>query len=116
MKLEQVIHNMERLQKPIILRIYDEDVYENSTVMIELLRCHPEVRLKVYESNAILGHIRKLNWHGRRYLIDTSTKSVPLSLWPLVFENVNNSECCDDKSSVIYEFLKGPAFAARDDL
>ena len=47
-------------------------------------------------------------------MVDRST-GVPLSLWPLVFENINKSEDCKDKSSVIYEFLKGPAFAARND-
>lgn len=116
--LEQVIQ-MGRLQKPIMLRINDDVVQENTSVMTELLRCHPEVRLTVYnryetfEDNLELEHIYELNWHGR-YMIDGSTR-VPLSLWPRVFENVNNSKWCDDKPSVIYEFLKGPDFAGRND-
>ena len=86
---------------------------ENTSVLAELLRCHPEVRLKgydtgkVFKGNLELQHICELNWHGR-YLVDGSARA-PLSLWPSVFERVN------DKPSIIYDFLKGPAFAARND-
>ena len=115
--LENVIH-MDRLERPIVLEIHDDVVFENTSVMTELLRCHPEVRPEVndaanFEDNIELQNMWELNWHGR-YMIDGSTKA-PLSLWPRVFEIVNNSGVCDDKPSVIYEFLKGPAFAGRDE-
>ena len=108
--LAQVIY-MDRLQRPIILQIHDAVVSENASVVTKLLRCHPEVRLKVDDPHYVFGknveleHICELNGNGR-YMIDTSP-SVPLSLWPLVFENAN------DKPSIIYEFLKGPCFAAK---
>ena len=92
--------------------------------MTELLRCHPEIILPInvlyaflkdafWEENIDFEHFCDLNWHGR-YLMDKSARA-PLSLWPLVFENVNKSKECNDKPSVIYELLKGPAFAARND-
>ena len=119
--LEEVIH-MDRLQKPIILQISTGVIKENGAVITDLLRCHPEIRLKAIDpryafgDNIELEHSVNLNWHGR-YMIDRSA-IVPVSLWPLVFENVNTSNRCkdkEDKSSVIYEFLKGPAFAGRND-
>ena len=63
--------------------------------------------LYVFGGNVELKHICELNWNGR-YMIDRSTTSVPLSLWSLVFERVNG------KPSIIYEFLKGPCFAANN--
>ena len=46
------VSQMDRLQKPIILEINDDDddsfyVCDDTSVMTKLLRCHPEVRLKV---------------------------------------------------------------------
>jgi hypothetical protein len=46
-----------------------------------------------------------LNWHGR-YLLDRG--NIPYSLWALVFAKASS------KPSVVYEFLKGPGFAARN--
>ena len=115
--LEQVIQT-ERLQKPIVLNLDSVVVYENATVTTELLRCHPEVRMifddpdEPFGNSIELEHIFELNWHGR-YLLDSPLR-VPLSLWSLVFENVNKSSDYSDNASAIYEFLKGPAFAARN--
>ena len=98
--LEQVIH-MDKLQKPIKLQIRENSIRDNAAIMTKLLRCHPEVRLilgycrNFKNNNVELKHIYDWNWNGR-YLIDRSTTSVPLSLWPIVFENVKN------KPSIIY--------------
>ena len=107
--LEQVIH-MDRLQKPITMELNKDVIRQHSSVVIDLLRSHPEMRLELfypYEENRLeLYLICDLNWYGR-YLLDRKG-GAPLSLWPLVFEKANS------KPSIIYEFLKGPAFGGRD--
>ena len=55
-----------------------------------------------------------MNWHGR-YLLDRP--SVPLCIWPLVLEKVNDNEYmprdAGEKESIIYELLKGPVCGGR---
>ena len=80
----------------------------NAQELEQLLHFHPEVLL-VNESKRLvespkLRHLMALNSHGR-YLMES--QNVPLSIWSLVLERAN------EKPSVIYEFLKGPALAAR---
>ena len=71
-----------------------------------------------------LQHVMKMNWYGRYLLFSfqkeeeeekqkspttttTTTTTISNSIWPLVLEKANN------EPSVLYEFLKGPAFAER---
>jgi len=122
--MEQVI-SMKRLPKPITLESGFAEVHRDKfRTMERVLRSHPEIRLtnfstriphwwdKEYKDSG-LGYIVALNWHGR-YLQDTKSE-VPSSLWPLVFEKVNNNHEIEKavKTSVMFELLKGPAFAAK---
>ena len=77
-----------------------------------MLRSHPEIRRAWPESILVLTkqgrklqHIWKMNFFGR-YLLQNPLPS--LSIWSLVLEKANR------EPSVLYEFLKGPAFAGRD--
>lgn len=119
-----------RLPRPIILEFEEEHWLEfrglNLKFVKELLRFHPEVRLRfslrewdhekeMYEKEMMdFWHIVGMNWYGR-YLLDLP--NVPLSIWPLVLEKVNYSsyswDVDDKKASIIYELLKGPAGAGR---
>ena len=87
----------------------------------ELLRYHPEVRLSLRdydnyvedentyrfsEGMTKFWYIVNMNWHGR-YLLDRP--KVPLSIWPLVLEKVNDNDHVKDKASILYGLLKGPA-------
>ena len=87
----------------------------------EMLRYHPEVRLSLrdrstsdiylFEDNeSNIKHIFHMNWHGR-YLLDRP--NVPLSIWPLVLEKVNDNDRVEDKASILYGLLQGPAGAQR---
>lgn len=105
---DRVIH-MDRLSKPMTLMLKFFVTCRNYKAIGKLLHRHPEVRLVWGDTEYSIGdsdfkHICKLNWHGR-YLLHRTR--VPLSLWPLVFEKANN------ETDVMYEFLKGPAFASR---
>ena len=51
-----------------------------------------------------------MNWHGR-YLLDRP--KVPLSIWPLVLEKVNDNDRVQDKVSILYGLLKGPVWTGR---
>lgn len=55
-------------------------------------------------------HVCDMNYHGI-YLF----RKAPLSLWPRMLEKAaNNENWCGDsdvRSSVIFDLLKGPAFA-----
>ena len=55
-------------------------------------------------------HAFNMNWHGR-YLLDRP--NVPLSIWPLVLEKVNDNDRVQDKASILYGLLQGPAGAQR---
>ena len=113
---------MPRLPRPIHLEVF---ACSRMKLLEEVLRYHPEVRLSVSktwgnekdfdvfeddESNTKCVHLVNLNWHGR-YLLDRP--NVPLSIWPLVLEKVNFGGYATDKSSIIYELLKGPAWGRR---
>ena len=108
--LEKVIE-MDRLPKRIRLRLsdycFDDDVSQPMKKL--LLHRHPEIVFdaghRYHFNDGKDGlHIFNMNLHGR-YLLDRD--DVPLSLWPLVLEKANQN------ASVIYEFLKGPSFAGR---
>ena len=94
--------------------------------LVELLRCHPEVRIPkppYYYGKPRSGddatwielrHIIRMNWHGR-YLLDRP--KAPLSLWPLVLEKVNDNRYLkkdeEERARILYEFLQGPAWGKR---
>ena len=105
-EVEPVI-SMERLSKPIELNLNATQIVNgNNFGAIEaVLRSHPEVRLRPHYYHKRVAHILHLNWCGR-YLMDSP--NVPLSLWPLVLERASG------KPDLLYEFLKGPAFAGRE--
>ena len=117
--LEQVVQ-MERLPRPIRLILDRTAITDSLREITQLLYAHPEIRLysnqdfsseslketySFQEINAFF-HILFFNFYGR-HLIDR--QAVPLSLWPLVLEKAKM------KPKIIYEFLKGPAFAGRQD-
>ena len=64
------------------------------------------------EEGRELTHALFRNWHGR-YLLDRP--NVPLSIWPLVLEKVNDNKAMDEdeQANVIYELLNGPAGFGR---
>ena len=99
---------------------YDTEEYQRE-MLEELLRYHPEVRLSLRdydnyvedentyrfsEGMTKFWYIVNMNWHGR-YLLDRP--KVPLSIWPLVLEKVNDNDHVKDKASILYGLLKGPA-------
>ena len=106
-----LVVSMKRLKKPICLSLtpYGDKFWnENTSSLTKVLWAHPELRLESEKFSKQSGqdffYVRGLNWHGR-YLLDRP--NLPLSLWPKVLEKAN------EKPSVIYEFLKGPAFVAK---
>ena len=110
---------MDRLSRPIKLVLRSESVFNNVQEIEQLLRSHPEIRLEPtgwqYERRRkrkvpTLLHCIDLNLYGR-YLLDNRNNNIPLSLWPIVLENA--LEKADDGPSIVFEFLKGPGFAAR---
>ena len=115
--LEQVVQ-MDRLPRPICLVMDITAIKDSMKDIMQLLYAHPEIKLcshqqltyeylrERHSSQEVdaFFHIFVFNIYGR-YLIDR--QGVLLSLWPQVLENAN------DKPSIIYEFLKGPAFAGR---
>ena len=113
--LDQAIQ-MDRLSRPIKLDLDKSWILKNVQEMEQLLRSHPEIRLDSFTLKCDghgwrgnfpkLAHYIDLNWHGR-YLLDNRNQQVPLSLWPLALEKVKKDP------NVMYEFLKGPGFAAR---
>ena len=93
--------------------------------LAEILQYHPEVRLSLikdsfrgtlieqrgrYYPMIEFWHAFNMNWHGR-YLLDRP--NVPLSIWPLVLEKVNDNDRVQDKASILYGLLQGPAGAQR---
>jgi hypothetical protein len=128
---------MKQLDRPIVLELPYDEIKENTIVVEKMLSSHPEIRLRpCYKQNhegltgvglsrrsfdllitllnseswlsPSLKHIWNSNWYGR-YLLDRPSE-VPLGLWPLILEKAKGEQ------SVIYEFLKGPAFVARKSL
>ena len=110
-----------RLPRPIKLDLPKPDFPDSILRIVELLRCHPEVRMP--RGYNFLGarkdafkteflHAVNMNWHGR-YLLDRP--NVPLSIWPLVLEKVNDNKAMDEdeQANVIYELLNGPAGFGR---
>ena len=111
-----------RLPRPIRFMVLESEKFSDSQLerLSELLRYHPEMILNLhtcvssdYSSKTEFWHIVYLNWHGR-YLLDRP--NVPLSIWPRVLEKVNGSKIVKDKASIIYDFLKGPAWGGRTSL
>lgn len=117
--LEHVVR-MERLDRPIFLNL-DGTVINSLPATVEaLLRSHPEIRLHnmllhEYEAQSeAFQHVYDMNWHGR-YLLHRP--AVPLGLWPLVLQKARTHMAFPDaEPSVIFELLKGPALAKRDNL
>jgi hypothetical protein len=121
--MESVL-TMKRLDRPIILHLREHFVENRQETFKTLLCNHPEMRLQIQFDNKqglpkcpskvtieenekffpSFQHIYDFNLYGR-YLM--YRPEVPLSLWIKVFEKANS------KPSVMYEFLRGPAFAAR---
>jgi hypothetical protein len=133
----EILSSMEQLDRPIVLELPYDEIKENTTVVERMLSSHPEIRLRLcykqsHEGLTSVGlsrctfdllisllssetwlspslkHIWNFNWYGR-YLLDRPSE-VPLGLWPLILEKAKQEQ------SVIYEFLKGPAFVARNSL
>jgi hypothetical protein len=112
---------MDRLPKSVEFRFDGAVLRELGADMAfeDVLRSHPEMRLKCYydhrSSRPSLNHISRLNLHGR-YLLDREP-SPPLAVWPLVLEKVNiryrwpGQETT--RASLLYDLLKGPAFASQ---
>lgn len=102
----QNVVGMTRLPKPLYLKIHAPTMFPE---MAKVLQAHPEILIP--RSVQKKGFFRskeqfqmEFNSFGR-YLLSRPT--VPSSVWALVLENAN----CNP--SLIYELLKGPAFAAR---
>jgi hypothetical protein len=106
----ECVTSMSRRKRPIIFELEHSVFDQLSETLGYVLFCHPEIRLlELWNSqkekiSSTYSRYYDLNWHGR-YLLDRD--EVPLSLWPLVLQKANS------KPTVVYEFLKGPAFAAR---
>lgn len=111
--LEQLIFMDPRIDRPMEINLHNLSplcLHTNlttTTTMGVVLKAHPVLRLSIgpaYDHETIqFQHACDLNWHGR-YLLYQPTKT-PLALWPKVLERSNS------KPSVIFELLKGPAFA-----
>eukprot|EP00980_Cylindrotheca_fusiformis_P007755 scaffold1648_cov115-Cylindrotheca_fusiformis.AAC.10 len=116
-------HNKElELCRPIELKLARHTINSLSTTVKEIVQCHSKLRLDTDEHQfgagrgsssrrRVLEHLCDLNWHGRYLLEESPTTMVssPPGLWSLILERANA------KPSVLYEFLKGPALAARND-
>lgn len=114
--LQRVVR-MDRLQKPMRLQL-DRCLLKDYTLCyLELLSAHPEIRRPWPQSITAttkygiqLQHVWDLNFFGRHLMMagqQECNKTVPLALWPLVLESAHS------KPSVMYELLKGPAFAGK---
>lgn len=111
---------MDRLPKPVEFNFRGGIFRQPRTdkAIENVLRSHPEIRLKCYNEHQshrpTLTHLSRLNMHGR-YLLDQEP-SPPLSIWPKVLEKVNSKyrwrEQETIRTSLLYELLKGPAFAS----
>jgi hypothetical protein len=112
--LDRVI-SLKRLKRPIEFDLDYSIMRYNTKKVMEIIQAHPELRLcpraafcaHYYESHNFSKPICDLNWHGK-YLLDRP--KTPVGLWPKVLERANN------EPHVLYEFLKGPAFAGRSNL
>ena len=118
-ELDQIIL-MKRLPRPIVLSLTTDVLRKFPYKIQQLLHEHPEVRLGNTNGGISLyysGYMRvstfsdgsilpSFNWNGR-YLMDRP--GVPSSIWPRVIERVK------DNPSLIYKFLKGPAFGGREE-
>lgn len=129
------LSNMKQLHRPIVLTLPYDEIKDRAAAIERMLHSHPEIRLRpCYKRNdewlpnfglsrrsfdllvsllssdlwlsQSLKHIWDFNWHGR-YLLDRPVE-IPPGLWSLILENAKQ------EPSVIYEFLKGPAFVARN--
>jgi hypothetical protein len=107
--LEKVIQ-MDRLERPIEINLHNLSplcLYNLTTTIEAVLEAHPELRLSIgpsYQHEPLsFQHACDLNWYGRYLLYQP--KKTPLPLWSKVLERSNT------KPSVIFELLKGPAFA-----
>eukprot|EP00980_Cylindrotheca_fusiformis_P004930 scaffold1051_cov119-Cylindrotheca_fusiformis.AAC.5 len=117
----EMVARMDRLRKPVQLsfRLGPPLTSGIETAIEALLRSHPEIRLKSYHDHRwhrpMLAHLARLNMHGR-YLLD-NVPSPPVALWPLVLEKVNDKYRWPGqetiRASILYAFLKGPAFASH---
>ena len=109
-ELERVA-NMERRKTPIDLELWGLTGQPAMRAIEKILRSQPEIRIITDFIGALDSpHTWNLNWHGQ-YLLEyyqrnNKGSTVPLSLWPMVFEVANKNE----NPSVVYEFLTSGAF------
>ncbi|KAL3933712.1 MAG: hypothetical protein SGBAC_010274 [Bacillariaceae sp.] len=97
-----------RLERPLVIGLGFPVLSNLEATLTKVLQKHQEIRMEHegFDGNdEAFVHLCQWNWYGR-YLMDNKPE-FPLSMWPIVLEKSN------DKPNVIYEFLKGPAFAAR---
>ena len=123
------VKQLPRLPRPINLQLPERHQFVWSDVelghLTDLLEYHPEVRVSLmdgfnedrigetderYCTKVEFWHNVNMNSHGR-YLLDRP--NVPLSIWPLVLEKVNDNDRVQDKASILYGLLQGPAGAQR---
>ena len=115
---------MPRLPRPIFLQIMGTK--GGADIVRKLLLKHPEVTLNVIDLEDVdpmssdwvnemwkipddkrpeIEYLSELNANGR-FLLDR--KNVPVSLWPHILGRIS------DEPSMLYEFMKGPAWRDRD--
>lgn len=105
--LESVLsEQVHRLERSVVIGLGFPVLDNLEKTLSQVLKKHQEIRMEHegFLGNAAFVHLCQWNWYGR-YLTDSP--EFPLSMWPMVLEKANA------KPNVIYEFLKGPAFAAR---
>lgn len=103
--LEMVL-SAERLERSVVIGLGFPVLDSLEKTLTQVLQKHQEIRMEHegFLGNPSFVHLCQWNWYGR-YLMDLP--DFPLSMWPVVLEKANT------KPNVIYEFLKGPAFVAR---
>jgi hypothetical protein len=105
--LELVLsEQVQRLERSVVIGLGFPVLDNLEKTLSQVLTKHQEIRMEHegFLGNASFVHLCQWNWYGR-YLMDKP--EFPLSMWPVVLQRANA------KPNVIYEFLKGPAFAAR---
>ena len=105
------VASLMRLERPVLISLSSQMLLQHERVIELVLTSHPELRIhmpdffRVQEQRSLSERfIHQVDWNFYgRYLLDGGD-SVPLSLWPVVFER------CNSKCSVLYEFVKSPSF------
>ena len=71
----------------------------------------------VGQVQVLLDYYTMLNWGGRRLLLveqDGSSLSIPLSVWPFVFERASQQDGIDCAANVLFYLLRwGPVLWAK---